>query len=96
MSYANKPIYLFGGTGILLIIISLLSLLFLVIRKYTVGIVVLSSPIFVLSIILFILGFQSILLGMIAELLVRTYHESTNKSTYSIKKLINLQQNKEG
>jgi glycosyltransferase involved in cell wall biosynthesis len=95
MSYANKPIYLFGGTGILLIIISLLSLLFLVIRKYTVGIIVLSSPIFILSIILFILGFQSILMGMIAELLVRTYHESTNKSTYTIQNLFNFQSQKE-
>jgi glycosyltransferase involved in cell wall biosynthesis len=90
MSYANKPIYLFGGTGIVLFIISFLSMLFLLIRKYTLGIVVLSSPIFILSILMFILGFQSFLMGMIAELLVRTYHESTHKPTYTVKKFINL------
>ena len=90
ISYANKPIYLFGGTGIVLFVISLLSMLFLLIRKYTLGIVVLSSPVFILSILMFILGFQSLLMGMIAELLVRTYHESTHKPTYTVKKLINL------
>ena len=94
MSYANKPIYLFGGTGIVLFIISFLSMLFLLIRKYTLGTVVLSSPIFILNILILILGFQSFLMGMIAELLVRTYHESTNKSTYTIRKVINLPSNK--
>jgi len=94
ISYAKKPIYLFGGTGIVLFIISFLSMLFLLIRKYTLGIVVLSSPIFILSVLLFILGFQSFLMGMIAELLVRTYHESTDKPTYTIRKVINLPSNK--
>jgi glycosyltransferase involved in cell wall biosynthesis len=90
MSYANKPIYLFGGTGILLFIISLLSMLFLLIRRFTIGTSVFSSPIFILSILLFILGFQSILLGLIAELLMRTYHESTHKPTYTVRKATNI------
>jgi hypothetical protein len=38
----------------------------------------------------FILGFQSILMGLIAELLARTYHESQQKLTYTIRKTINL------
>ena len=36
-----------------------------------------------------ILGFQSILMGLIAELLVRTYHESQQKPTYTIRKILN-------
>jgi hypothetical protein len=39
---------------------------------------------------LIILGFQSILMGLIAELLVRTYHESQAKPTYSVRRVINL------
>ena len=93
MSYANKPIYLFGGTGIFLFIISLLSMLFLLIRRFSIGTSVFSSPIFILSILLFILGFQSFLMGLIAELLMRTYHESTHKPTYTIRKVINLKSN---
>jgi len=38
---------------------------------------------------IFIMGFQSILMGLIAELLVRTYHESSGKSTYTIRSMVN-------
>jgi hypothetical protein len=37
---------------------------------------------------LVILGFQSILMGFIAELLVRTYHESQAKPTYSVRRIL--------
>jgi hypothetical protein len=36
----------------------------------------------------FILGFQSILMGLIAELLARTYHESQKKPTYTIRQIL--------
>jgi hypothetical protein len=36
----------------------------------------------------FILGFQSILMGLIAELLVRTYHEAQQKPTYTVRRVI--------
>lgn len=89
-SYANKPIYLFGGTGGVLILASLLVLLYLFIRRIFFQISVFSSPLFQMSTMVLILGFQSILMGLIAELLVRTYHESTGKPTYTVKKTINL------
>jgi hypothetical protein len=47
-----------------------------------------------MSTMLFILGFQSILLGLIAELLVRTYHESQAKPTYTVRKVINGRQDR--
>jgi len=90
--YANKPIYLFGGAGILLIIPSSLLLLYLFVRRVWFGTSVLASPLFQMSTMIFILGFQSILMGLIAELLSRTYHESQNKPTYTIRETINLKQ----
>jgi len=39
---------------------------------------------------LLIMGFQSVLMGLIAELLVRTYYESQRKPTYRIRKTVNL------
>jgi len=89
ISYANKPIYLFGGTGIFLIGLSAITLLFLLVRRVTLSIPVLSSPFFLMSTMFMILGFQSILMGLIAEMLVRTYHESQSKPTYTIRKVIN-------
>jgi glycosyltransferase involved in cell wall biosynthesis len=87
-SYANKPIYLFGGTGIVSIAVSLLVFLFLLIRRVFFGVEVLTSPFFIMAIMVSILGFQSILMGLIAELLVRTYHESQGKPTYTVRKII--------
>lgn len=85
---ANKPIYLFGGGGILLIVAGFLGLLFLVVRKLVLQIDVATSPFFVISVMASILGFQSILMGLIAELLVRTYHESQAKPTYTVRKVL--------
>jgi hypothetical protein len=90
-SYANKPIYLFGGTGIGLILISLAVLFYLFVRRVTFSTSVVASPFFSVSIMIAILGFQSILMGLIAELLMRTYHESQGKPTYTIRKTVNLQ-----
>ncbi|MEW6566772.1 MAG: glycosyltransferase family 2 protein [Chloroflexota bacterium] len=88
VDFASKPIYLFGGAGLLLILPSLLTLLFLMIRRLLFQVSVLGSPLFQTSTMLFILGFQSILMGLIAELLVRTYHESQAKPTYIVRRVI--------
>lgn len=89
-SWADKPIYLFGGTGLVLSGISLLVLLFLAVRRIFWGISVMASPLFMMAIMIFILGFQSVLMGLIAELLVRTYHESQGKTVYHIREMINF------
>jgi glycosyltransferase involved in cell wall biosynthesis len=89
ISYANKPIYLFGGAGIGLILISSLTLFYLFVRRVGFGVSVTRSPFFAVSIMILILGFQSILMGLIAELLVRTYHESQRKPTYTVKRVLN-------
>ena len=89
-SYANKPIYLFGGVGAILILIAIAMMLFLLVRRVGFGISVFDSPFFQMSTMIFILGFQSLLMGLIAELLARTYHESQGKPSYTINETINL------
>jgi hypothetical protein len=88
MSYAQKPIYLFGGAGIFLIVVSTAMMLFLIARKLIYTTSMFESPIFQMSTMIMILGFQSILMGLIAELLVRTYHESQRKPTYTVRKVV--------
>jgi glycosyltransferase involved in cell wall biosynthesis len=88
ISYANKPIYLFGGTGLLLMAGSALTLLFLLVRRVLIGTSVTRSPYLPIAIMFFILGFQSILMGLIAELLVRTYHEAQSKPTYTVRRMM--------
>ena len=84
-SYANKPIYLFGGSGFGLLGMSVLTLLYIGFRKLAFNESLVRSPLLLLTVMLFILGFQSILLGLIAELLARTYHESQSKPTYTVR-----------
>ena len=88
LSYANKPIYLFGGMGFFLIFSSALILFTLMIRRVFFDISVTRSPYFQIGVMFTILGFQSILMGLIAEMLVRTYHESQSKPTYIVRKII--------
>lgn len=84
LDYSRKPIYLFGGTGVILIILSILAFLALLVRRVFWEIPVLTSPIFVVAVMVAIMGFQSILMGLIAELQMRTYYESQAKTTYTI------------
>jgi glycosyltransferase involved in cell wall biosynthesis len=90
LDYSHKPIRLFGGTGLILITGSGILLLYLFIRRFLENVGVLGSPLFQLGVMFFILGFQSILMGLIAELLARTYHESQAKPTYTIRTTFNI------
>ena len=87
LTYSNKPIYLFGGAGLTLMFLGLADLLYLFIRRFW-GIPAANSPLLVVGVMFAIMGFQSILMGLIAELLARTYHESQQKPTYHIRNIL--------
>jgi glycosyltransferase involved in cell wall biosynthesis len=93
VSFSSKPIYLFGGTGLGLMVLSAFIMAYLFIRRIFFLVGVTGSPLFQTSTMFFILGFQSMLMGLIAELLVRTYHESQRKTTYVVRTKINLKDN---
>jgi glycosyltransferase involved in cell wall biosynthesis len=89
-SYAKKPIYLFGGAGFAMGGVGALLLIFLFIRRIFFLVSVFESPLFIMAIMISIMGFQSVLMGLIAELLARTYHESQDKLTYNVRQAINF------
>ncbi len=89
-AYTGKPSYLFGGIGGFFMIVSTILLAFLAIRRVTVGTEVLPSPFFQVAIVMLSFGFQAVLMGLIAELLARTYHESQHKPTYTVRKRIGV------
>jgi glycosyltransferase involved in cell wall biosynthesis len=89
LSFSVSPIYIFGGVGIGTILISAIILIFLAVRRIFFSTSVLGSPFFQISVMFFALGFQTILMGLIAELLMRTYHETQDKPTYTIREVIN-------
>ncbi len=90
VSYSAKPIYVFGSAGGFLIVSSVILFTYLFIRRVFFAVALSTSPLLPMTAMFFILGFQSILMGLIAEMLVRTYHESQRKPTYTIRKKINI------
>jgi glycosyltransferase involved in cell wall biosynthesis len=95
-AYITKPIYVFGGFGMLSIGLSLVSFLLSVVFKLiprdnpwgpTWHKDFIATPLPVLSVGLFVVGLQMIFIGLLAEVLMRTYFESQNKRAYVIKSL---------
>ena len=87
-SFSSHPINLFGGSGLFLIGSSLVTGIIMVFQKIVYQQSFIQTPLLLLSALLFILGFQSILMGLSAELLIRTYHESQGKPTYIIRRIM--------
>lgn len=89
--YSTKPIYIFGGFGLLNILMSGISFIFMIYLKYFEDTSFISTPLPLLSVFFFIMGFLCILLGLLAELLVRIYHESQSKPVYMVRDVFNLE-----
>jgi len=88
LSYSQKPIYVFGGIGLLMILGAFLSGLYALYLKLFKGVSFILTPLPLLCVLLLMLGFLSILMGFLAEILTRTYYESQKKPTYQIKETI--------
>lgn len=82
-SYQSKPIYIFGGAGIGMIGLGFFISLFVLYEKIG-GVWVHKNPLFLIAITLFLMGFQFLGLGLLSEMLARTYFESQDKKAYVI------------
>jgi glycosyltransferase involved in cell wall biosynthesis len=88
--YANRPIYLFGGIGIFAITLSILAGVWAVYLKYFQNTSFIQTPLPMLVVMLFVTGGMSILMGLLAEIIMRTYYESQGKAVYLVKSTSNL------
>lgn len=88
---ATKPIYIFGGFGLATILSSLVVGGVAVYLRLFEQIAFILTPLPLLAVMLFVMGILSILLGLVAELVVRTYYESQGKPVYLIKNTINTE-----
>jgi dolichol-phosphate mannosyltransferase len=95
-SYQTKPIYVFGSFGMLAFAVSLLAGLWAVIIKLFEGVSFIQTPLPILSIVMFAVGVQFMLMGLLAEMLVRTYHESQSKPIYAVREKIGAEGKDEG
>ena len=82
--YSQKPMYVFGGFGFLSIFLSFLCFALMLYYKFFGNKSFIETPLPMLTVLFFLMGFICILMGFIAEMLMRTYFESQGKSTYLI------------
>jgi len=86
--YSNRPIYLFGSAGFLSIGVSFFCGISALYRKIFWDESLILTPLPTMTLFSFFFGIMFILMGMLAELLMRVYYESQNKSTYILKETL--------
>lgn len=94
--YLTKPIYIFGGCGLVSFALSFLALLWALILKFSGGPTLIETPLPLFSGIAFLLGFMCVLMGLLAEVLSRTYFESQYRRAYIVREVRNLPHNMAG
>lgn len=91
-SYLTKPLYLFGTAGLICLVISFCTLALALFYRFFHDIHLNRMPLATFAMIMFAMGVQFIFMGLLAEMIVRTYHESQGKPTYLIRERINLEE----
>jgi glycosyltransferase involved in cell wall biosynthesis len=83
--YSTKPLYLFGGWGLAMIVLGCVSGAVTLIQKFSNPLnFAHRNPLLLLAVTLFVVGMQLVGMGLLAELQVRTYHESQRKAIYLV------------
>ena len=88
--YLVKPIYVFGGVAALFMLISGIAFISMLYLKFVEGVTMIQTPLPVLSAMLFMLGVVVLLMGVLAEIMVRTYFESQGRVPYHIRNTVNF------
>ena len=90
-TFSNRPLHFFGGIGLWSLLLSFLSGLVVVYMKFTsrsFQTPMNRNPLLILTVMLVLMGMQFLLMGLLAEMMCRTYHESQDKPTYVIRRII--------
>ncbi len=85
--YFQRPIHLFGILGVLLILVGMLINMYLLVLKFGWGEDIGTRPLLTFGMMFILAGIQLFTIGIVMELLIRTYYESQQKRPYRIKNI---------
>ena len=88
--WIGKPIYIFGGFGALWFGVGAVSAVYMLYLKFFSNLSMIQTPLPLLVVMSIMMGIMSICIGLVAEIVVRTYFESQGKTIYHTRELINL------
>ena len=88
LSYSTRPIQIFGGLGLLSFGVGALLGVYLSFVKLALGQDIGSRPLLLLAVLLMLVGVQLVSMGLLGELVVRTYYEAQGKPIYTVREVL--------
>lgn len=88
LSYSTRPIHIFGSVGLLAFLVGILLGGYLTYIKFAYHQDIGGRPLLLLAILLMVVGIQTVTMGLLGELIVRTYHEAQDKPIYAVREVL--------
>ena len=88
ISYSTRPSHVFGPIGILSGVAGFLIAIYLTIQKWVYDLEIGGRPLLLLAILLIFIGFQFVTMGLLGEMLARTYHESQDRPVFVVGEIL--------
>ena len=88
LSYSTRPIHIFGGLGLAGFALGMALGAYLSFVKFVLGQSIGGRPLLLLAVLLMVVGVQLISMGLLGELVVRTYYETLNKPIYAVREIL--------
>ena len=88
ISYSTRPAHVFGPVGVASVVVGFLIAAYLTIQKLVYQAAIGGRPLLLLAILLIFIGFQFITMGLLGEMLARTYHETQDRPIYTVGEIL--------
>jgi hypothetical protein len=93
LSYSTRPSHMFGLVGLASAALGVLIGLYLTVQKFVYDAEIGGRPLLLMSILLIFIGFQFITMGLLGEMLARTYHESQDRPVFAVREILGEREN---
>ena len=90
-AFSHRPMHVFGGCGFFSLFLSFLTFLWMFVLKLFYGVSFITTPLPLVIVMTFMVGMMCILLGLLAEMIMRTFYESQGKTIYSVRSVRNIE-----
>jgi glycosyltransferase involved in cell wall biosynthesis len=88
MSYSTRPSHIFGIIGIGSAVLGFVLGIYLTVQKLMYNMSIGGRPLLLLAVMLIFVGFQFVTMGLLGEMLSRTYHESQDKAVFVVGEIL--------
>jgi hypothetical protein len=93
ISYSTRPSHIFAPVGVISGGVGFLIGIYLSVQKFIYHADIGGRPLLLLAILLIFIGFQFITMGLLGEMLARTYHESQDRPVFVVGEILNGDKN---